>query len=175
MTPLGERIRALVLDEHDLPIPPRSELFLMLAARVAFVEQVVLPALEQGSVVIADRFELSTLAYQGAGRGLDADEIARCNRFATGGLSPDATFLLELPAEEGARRQAAAAKRPDRLEREARSFHERVASGYSELSGKIEGIVRIDATGTVEEVKHRVLSALAQRFPETFPGSGFIS
>jgi dTMP kinase len=175
MTPLGERVRALVLDEHEMVIPPRSELFLMLAARAAFLDQVVLPALERGSVVIADRFELSTLAYQGAGRGLDADEVARCNRFATSGVSPDATLLLELPPEEGARRQVAAAKRPDRMERETREFHERVARGYSELSGRLESIVRIDAGGSIEEVKQRVLFALEQRFPETFPAGGFIS
>src|SRR5690606_17205853 len=151
MTPLGERIRALVLDEHDMLIPPRSELFLMLAARAAFLEQVVVPSLDRGSLVIADRFELSTLAYQGAGRGLDADDVARCNRFATGGLSPDVACLLALAPEEGARRQAAAGKRPDRMERETKEFHERVAKGYAELSGRLEGIIRIDAGGSIEE------------------------
>jgi dTMP kinase len=84
-TPLGERVRSLVLDHDELGIPGRSELFLMLAARAAFVEQVVRPALARGAVVLADRFELSTLAYQGAGRGLPVDEIVRCNGFATAG------------------------------------------------------------------------------------------
>jgi dTMP kinase len=147
----------------------------MLAARAAFVEQVVRPALAAGEVVVADRFELSTLAYQGAGRGLPLEEVASCNRFATGGLTPHATLFLDLAPEEGARRQAAEGKRPDRLEREAADFHERVAAGYRELAGSIPGIVRIDARGSIEEVHARVLAALAGRFPETFPAAGFIT
>jgi dTMP kinase len=173
-TPLGERIRALALAEAGMPVPPKSELFLMLAARVAFVEQVVKPGLAENRVVIADRFELSTLAYQGAGRGIPLDEIVRCNRLATGGVSPHATVLLELPPEDGARRQFAAAKKPDRMEGEAREFHQRVARGYGELADRVEGLVRIDASGTIPEVRDRVEAALAARFSETFRGAGFI-
>jgi dTMP kinase len=173
-TPLGERVRALVLDEHRLGIPGRSELFLMLAARAAFIEHVVMPALSAGKVVIADRFELSTLAYQGAGRGLPVAEIDRCNRFATQGISPDATILLDLPPEEGSRRQMAAAKRPDRMEQEDVEFHRRVARGYADLAGSVDGLVRIDAAGTIEEVEARVRAALAARFPETFSTGGVI-
>jgi dTMP kinase len=170
-TPLGERVRGVVLDP-DLQVPARSELFLMLAARAAFVEQVVRPGLEAGRVVIADRFELSTLAYQGAGRGLPPDEIVRSNRLATGGVAPRATLLLELPPAEGAMRQALAAKRPDRLEREAEEFHARVARGYRELADRVEGVIRVDARGTVEEVQGRIRSALGERFPETFGSAG---
>jgi dTMP kinase len=170
-TPLGERVRGVVLDP-GLQVPARSELFLMLAARAAFVEQVVGPALEAGKIVIADRFELSTLAYQGAGRGLPPDEVARSNRLATGGVAPRATLLLELSPEEGAHRQAMAAKRPDRMEREAVEFHERVARGYLELADRVEGVIRIEARGSVEEVQARVWAALHHRFPETFVGAG---
>jgi dTMP kinase len=170
-TPLGERVRSLVLDETSLGIPARSELFLMLAARAAFMEQVVLPALRGGMVVIADRFELSTLAYQGAGRGLPLEEIVRCNRLATHGVAPDATLLLELSPEDGLRRQAAASKRPDRMEREAHDFHRRVAGGYQRLAGEVANLVRLDAHGSVEEVEGRVLAALRGRFPETFASS----
>jgi dTMP kinase len=173
-TPLGERVRLLVLEERGLGIPPGSELFLMLAARAAFVEQVVLPALAQGQVVIADRFELSTLAYQGAGRGLPLDEVIACNRMATRGVTPHATLLLELDPDEGARRQSAAGKVPDRMEKEAREFHWRVARGYSDLAEKVQGIVRVDARGTIEQVQGRVEAVLAARFPETFRGSGVI-
>jgi dTMP kinase len=171
-TPLGERVRSLVLDQTDLGVPARSELFLMLAARAAFVEQVVRPALAGGRVVIADRFELSTLAYQGAGRGLPVEEVVRCNRFATGGLEPDATLLLDLPPEEGARRQADAGKRLDRVEREEADFHRRVAWGYRELAGSIANVLRVDARGSVDQVRGRVLEALAARYPETFPPEG---
>lgn len=171
-TPLGERVRSLVLDQTDLGVPARSELFLMLAARAAFVEQVVRPGLAAGAVVIADRFELSTLAYQGAGRGLPVEEILRCNRFATGGLSPDANVLLELEPEEGARRQMAAAKRRDRMEREQADFHQRVALGYQQLAGSVPRVRRVDARGSVEEVRRRVLEALMGWFPETFSPGG---
>ena len=167
-TPLGERVRTILLDSPELTIPARSELFLLLAARAAFVDQVVRPALEEGKVVIADRFELSTLAYQGGGRGLPPEEIGRANRFATGGLIPDATLLLELDPEEGATRQARAAKPKDRLESEGLEFHRRVAAGYLDLAAHVEGLMRVDARGTVDEVGGRILELLTARFPETF-------
>jgi dTMP kinase len=147
----------------------------MLAARAAFVDQVVEPALRAGKVVIADRFELSTLAYQGAGRGLPIDEVTAANRIATRGLSPDVTLLLELPAEEGMRRQVAAAKAPDRMESEARDFHLRVARGYRDLADRVEGLVAVDAAGSIEEVHLRILEVLQQRRPETLARSGVIS
>lgn len=168
-TPLGERVREIVLDSATLEIPPASELFMMLAARAAFVEHVVRPALEAGSVVISDRFELSTLAYQGAGRGVPVDEIRRANRLATGGLSPHATILLTLDPEEGVRRQEAAAKRRDRMEREGIDFHRRVARGYHDLADRVPGVVRVDALGSIDEVRKRVEVELSARFPETFP------
>ncbi len=168
-TPLGERIRETTLNDPDLVIPARSELFLMLAARAAFVEQVVLPALERGQVVIADRFELSTLAYQGAGRGLPLGEVRRCNRLATGGLRPDATIFFDLDADEGVRRQQEAGKVPDRLEREEREFHLRVARGYRRLAKRIPGILPVDGRGSVDAVHRRVIMLLGAHFPETFP------
>jgi dTMP kinase len=173
-TPLGERVRATVLADVELAVPPRSELFLMLAARAAFVDQVVRPALAGGLVVIADRFELSTLAYQGGGRGLPADEIAACNAVATGGVSPHATVLLELDPREGAARQRAAGMDPDRMERAGDEFHQRVAEAYRVMAGRVAGLVRVDARAEPREVHRRVVDALHARFPETFPGSGFI-
>jgi dTMP kinase len=172
-TPLGERVRATVLADLELAVPARSELFLMLAARAAFVDQVVRPALAGGRVVIADRFELSTLAYQGGGRGLPADEIAECNRIATGGVSPDATILLELDPEEGARRQRSAGMDPDRMESAGAEFHARVAAAYREMAGRVAGVVRVDAGAPPAEVHARVVAELAARFPETFPAGGF--
>jgi dTMP kinase len=159
-TPLGERIRETTLGDPDLVVPPRRELFLMLAARAAFVEQIVRPALERGCSVIADRFELSTLAYQGAGRGLDLERVRACNQFATGGTTPQVTVLLELDPQDGVVRQQAAGKRLDRMEREDSQFHARVARGYAELAGQINGVVRVDAVGTVDEVHRRVVGAV---------------
>jgi dTMP kinase len=168
-TPLGERIRETTLGDADLEIPARSELFLMLAARAAFVEQVVRPALEHGHTVIADRFELSSLAYQGMGRGLPLEQIVECNRFATGGLTPHATVLLELDPGAGAARHRTAGKTFDRLESEDASFHARVGRGYAELAEWIGGILRVDAQGEIPVVHRQVLAALAVKFPRNFP------
>jgi dTMP kinase len=174
-TPLGERIRALVLEETAIGVSAWSELFLMLAARASFVEHVVEPALRQGRVVIADRFELSTLAYQGAGRGLPLDEVVACNRVATPGISPDVTILLDLPSDEGVKRQIAAAKKPDRMEAEAREFHQRVARGYLDLASRVRNLERVDARGSIDEVHARILESLGRRLPETFAEGGVIS
>jgi dTMP kinase len=173
-TPLGERVRETVLGV-GVEVPARSELFLMLAARAAFVEQVVRPAVAAGQVVIADRFELSTLAYQGAGRGLPLEEVEACNRFATGGVTPDATVLLDLEFEVGAGRQRAAGKTADRMEREEAEFHRRVGRAYRELAGRVAGIVRVEADAEAGVVEGRVRAALAARFPRTFDGAGVIS
>lgn len=172
-TPLGERVRETVLGV-GLEVPARSELFLMLAARAAFVEQVVRPGVEAGKVVIADRFELSTLAYQGAGRGLPLAEVSACNAFATGGTTPAATVLLDVDFEVGAARQRTAGKSADRMEREEAEFHRRVGRAYRDLAAGVAGIVRVDADADPVVVEARVRDALAARFPRTFAGAGVI-
>lgn len=174
-TPLGERVRHTVLGDAGLAIPARSELFLMLAARAAFVEQVVRPGLAAGRIVIADRFELSTLAYQGAGRGLPLLEVRECNRVATGGLAPHATLLLELDPGEGVTRQRSAGKLPDRLEREHAEFHRAVAAGYRDLAVWVPDVIRLEARGSVAAVHRRIVAALQGRFPETFAALGNIT
>ena len=132
-TPVGEAVRELVLKRPHLDVPPASELLLILAARAAFVRDVVRPALERGEVVVADRFDASTLAYQGHGRGLDLPTVARMNAFATGGLRPDALVVLDLPVDEGRDRQRRQGKTADRIEREGRDFLERVRAGYRQV------------------------------------------
>src|SRR5690554_2900769 len=92
-TPMGEAVRSILLDSEA--VAPRSELLLMLAARAALVDAVIRPALAAGRVVVSDRFHLSTLAYQGYGRGLPLDDVVRLNAFATAGLEPDLTILLD--------------------------------------------------------------------------------
>jgi dTMP kinase len=171
-TPLGERVRDTVLSP-GVEVPARSELFLMLAARAAFVENLVRPAVAAGRVVIADRFELSTLAYQGAGRGLPLEDVTACNRVATGGVEPDATVLLDLDPDEGARRQGAAGKSADRMEAEGADFHRRVGEAYRRHAARVAGVVRVAAEGAPEEVHSLVLEALAARFPETFGRAEF--
>lgn len=151
-TLLGERIRTTVLRSSDLDIPARSEMFLMLAARAAFVDLVVQPALKAGAVVIADRYELSTIAYQGAGRGLHIPMVEQANAVATGGLRPDLTILLNVNAATGKNRQAAARKSADRIEPEGSDFHERVAEGFLRAAKNRPDVALLDASGTIGEV-----------------------
>mgnify|MGYP006144626485 CR=1 FL=1 len=106
---------------------------------------------------------------------IPVDEVVECNRIATGGVTPDATVLLDVDAEVGAGRQRAAGKSADRMEREDAAFHRTVAAAYREHAARVAGILRVDADGTPEQVHRRVREALAARFPETFAAAGFIS
>ncbi len=147
------------------------ELLLILAARAEFVRRVVRPALERGEVVIADRYELSTLAYQGIARGLGVETVRRLNRFATGGLRPDAVLLLEVDPEEGLARKRNGldpGNRLDRLEREGGDFLTKVAEAYVDLARQDPTVTRLDARGSKEEVEARIVAELGARFPETF-------
>src|SRR5207249_1327588 len=142
-TPLAEAARKLALkSRHERAFS--AELFLFLAARADLVERVIRPALANGQVVIADRFGLSTLAYQVAGRGLPRADVEAALRVATGGLSPDLTLVLDVPVAVGRERQQAAGKVQDRIEREDDAFHTRVREAYRSASGP--GIVHIDAS-----------------------------
>ena len=130
-TGAGERIRDVVLDSRHAGLSPLSELFLMLAARAQLVEEVLRPALEQGKIVLCDRYGDSSSAYQGEGRGLGLDRVEELNRLATGELVPDLTFLVDLSPEEGRARMGD--RQRDRMEREEATFHERVRAGYQKL------------------------------------------
>ncbi len=142
-TPVAEAARKVVLKfPHEMT--PAAELFLMLAARADLVHRVIRPALEAGQVVVADRFDLSTMTYQVAGGGLPPDEVARANRLATGGLVPDITLVLDVPVEVGRDRQRVTRKVPDRFERQDDAFHRRVLEAYRNAEGA--GVVHIDAT-----------------------------
>lgn len=170
-TPEGEEIRRVLL--HSDELPARAELLLMLAARAILVERIVRPAVAAGEVVIADRYALSSMAYQGFGRGLPLEDVRRMNAFATDGLEPDVTIVLDVSPAESAMRRSAAGRHPDRIESAGESFHSRVASGYAELAASETGVERIDGTGDAEEVELRILGLLEARFPETFgPAAG---
>jgi dTMP kinase len=167
-TPVGEAIREILLGRADFDMPAETELLLMLAARATFVRDVVRPALAEGKVVLADRFSLSTLAYQGYGRGLDLGDVREAIRIATGGLDADLYVVLDLPAGEGTARQQRDGMQPDRIEQAGDSFLSRVREGYLELS-ESEGTVRtVSARGKPEEVHMRIREVLARTFPETF-------
>jgi dTMP kinase len=167
-TPAGEKIRQIVLDPQ-LTISAETELLLYLASRAEFVRRVVGPALERGELVLADRFELSTYAYQGLARGLGLERVREMNAFATGGLKPDGTILLALDPEVGRARKGGVA---DRMEREHQAFHRAVADAYDVLAESEAGVVRISSEGSVDEVQERLWRALSERWPERFPHEG---
>lgn len=171
-TPVGEAIRAIVLAGPEMDMPAESELLLILAARAAFVRDVVRPALEEGKLVLADRFSLSTLAYQGYGRGLDLDEVRQAIDIATGGLRPDLYIVLDLPADEGERRQERDGAAPDRIEAAGRSFRDSVREAYLALAVSEPDVEVVSARGTPEEVHSRIRARLSARFPATFPVPG---
>lgn len=167
-TDVGEEIRGIVLDHPDRELPHETELFLILAARAAFVRQVVRPALDEGRVVVADRYDLSTLAYQGFGRELELDAVRTANGLATGGLRPDLCVLLDVEVERGVERQARDGQEKDRIEGSGLAFLRRVRHGYHALARSEPGVVIVDGTGSSEEVHRRIRTLLRERFPETF-------
>lgn len=155
-TAIGERIRSLILDKRNHQITAKSELLLYLASRVQHVMEVIAPALQEGKIVLSDRFSDATLAYQGTGRKLVMREIIRMDRFATGGIKPDRTFLLDIDVEQGLSRIK---KRGalNRMDRERSSFYQAVRTGYLNLAeGEPERIRLIDAGQSIEKVASEV-------------------
>lgn len=163
-TSAAEAARAIVLD-HAHAVGAEAELLLMLAARADLVRRVIRPALEKGSLVIADRFDLSTQAYQVAGRGLPADLVAAANRIATGGLVPDLTLVLDVTPEAGRARQLVAGKVKDRMEVEGPDFHARVAAAYLAAAGP--GVQHLNAELSADRLAEAAWMALVQRWRKT--------
>ena len=157
-TPIGERLRDLLKDQ-SVTIGPEAEALLFAAARAELVAQVISPALEAGRVVVSDRFLDSSLAYQGMARGLGVEEVEQINRFATGGLMPDLTFLLRIDPERAAERTG----QLDRFEDEGDSLQSAVFDAYAELASSDPGRWRIvDADRPAAEVHADVLAAVQQ-------------
>ena len=167
-TPLGEAVREVLLHQGGLDIPAESELLLMLAARAAFVRDVVRPALERGEVMLADRFEYSTFVYQGIGRGLGLERARELNSFATGGLRPDLVVVLDLPPERAAARRRLAGRMEDRIEGEGEAFLTRIHEGYRTVAAADPRAVLVDGDGSPDEVQNRIREVLRARFPEPF-------
>ena len=167
-TRLCEKIRALLREEFDDPPADRAELLLFLASRAQLVGNVIRPALERGEWVLSDRFCDSTFAYQGYGRGLDLVTLKRINDFATEGLAPDLTLLLDLPPETSGRRLAARRKATstsaDRIELAGDGFHRRLREGFLALAkAEPERFAVIDAARTVEETAEAVGGEVRRR------------
>lgn len=155
-TPISDRIRAVVLDRTNVEIHPHSEALLMCAARAQLVHEVIRPALAAGHVVICDRYSDSTFAYQGYARGQDLATLRSINGFATGGLVPDLTILLDLTAEAGLARRfgsGGAATPTNRMDRLDLAFHRKVAAGYHALAQADPGRWRlVAAQGPVDDI-----------------------
>ena len=168
--PLGEALRAQLLDMRNTGIAAEAELFLYLADRAQHVREVIVPALQAGRLVLCDRYSDSTLAYQGYGRGRDPDFLRVLDQFASGGLTPDLTLLLDLPAEKGLARARARNEVEDKVESEGRceaealAFHRRVREGFLTLARREpERFVIIDAGRPLDEVLAEARELVARR------------
>jgi dTMP kinase len=165
-TPAAEALRAELLDA-EREWTPEMELLYYVTARADHVTRVIRPALEAGRLVISDRYEMSTRAYQGAGRGVDREHLEWINRVATGGLEPDLTLVLELPADVGLERLKSGGRKHDRLDRESLAFHQRVARFYHDVRGPT--IRHLDAAEPPEKLLQAVLHELRGALPALIP------
>jgi dTMP kinase len=166
-TKVGMRLRALLLDKSHAGLSPHAEALMYAADRAEHVASLICPALERGAIVITDRYVDSSLAYQGAGRQLPVEEIATLNKWATGGLMPDLTILLDLPPSAGLSRRAPSA---DRLEAEPIQFHERVRQGFRALAAADPGRYLVtDATLPPEEISWKIQERVREILPDPIP------
>jgi len=156
-TSLGEAVRKVILSTKNVDLLPLSELLLFITCRAQLSAEVIAPALEEGKVVVSSRYRLSSLAYQGYGRGIDLDLIRRLNEAATGGRHPDLTFLIDLPAKVALARKRG---KGDRIEGEDIAFYQRVRQGYLKLAQDDPLIHRIDGTQSVQQIAQAVASYL---------------
>lgn len=153
-TPLGEKLRELLLSE---PMHLETEALLMFAARREHLELVIKPALARGDWVVSDRFTDASFAYQGGGRGLALDKLARLEDWVQEGFQPDLTLLFDLPIDIAARRMAGAARQLDRFEQEQADFHERVRTAYLRRAAENPARIRvIDGSQTVESIRKQL-------------------
>lgn len=155
-TPLGEAIRELLLNRHDLSIHRRSEMLLYMAARAQLVEEVIRPALEAGKTVVSDRYLLANVVYQGHAGGLDVDTLWQVGHTATDHLTPDLTIVLDLPSEAAAARLSGEL---DRMEKQGAAFHSRVRQGFLEEAERQSHVVIVDASQSIEEVAAEIQAA----------------
>ncbi|MGH3124471.1 MAG: dTMP kinase, partial [Streptosporangiaceae bacterium] len=166
-TKVGMRLRAVLLDTAHAGLSARAETLLYAADRAEHVSTVILPALERGAVVVTDRYVDSSLAYQGAGRNQPTAEVAKLNQWATGGLVPDLTVLLDMPPANGLGRRARSA---DRLEAEPLDFHERVRRGFLSLARAESGrYLVLDASQPSEDVSRAIQERVREMLPDPIP------
>lgn len=151
-TVVGEKIRSVLLDKKNDGMDPVCELLLFEAARAQIVSEVIRPALEEGRIVISDRFFDSTFAYQGYARELGEDMVEMLNRTATSGLEPDITFLLDIDPQEALVRRGIRGEETDRMEALGTTFQARVRDGYLKLDLKSDRVRKIDASQDIDVI-----------------------
>ena len=160
-SPISERIREILISSDNVGMYRETELLLYLAARAQHVREVIKPAIDKGEIVLCDRFEQATFAYQGYGRGLDLPFLRSVNGFATGGVSPDITFIFDVSVELSQERLSKIGKGKDRIESEGRQFFERVRQGYLDAAAaEPEKIKLLDGSKSVDELTKEVLGVI---------------
>lgn len=165
-TTVGNQIREVLLSPDHHEMTPRVEMMLYAASRAQNVEQVILPALKRGAIVICDRFVDASIAYQGYGLQYDLDQIRSLNEWATNGLTPDLTFLFDLNPERANARMKDRGQL-DRIESRDQAFHERVYKGFQTLLEQYpERIIRIDADQSIECIQDEVLDYTIERLKQ---------
>lgn len=163
-TRIGDQVRHTLHDVANTEMVAEAEFLLYSASRAQLVRQRILPALKAGSIVICDRYADSTIAYQGYGRGLDLDAVLAVTRFATGGLTPDLTFLLDIDVERGLARRVEGADEMNRLDLEEVAFHQRVRQGYHQLAAHDpQRWVTVDADRDPESIQADLQMIFLQR------------
>lgn len=161
-TPIGDQIRQVLVRMENKELHPRTEILLFLAARAQLVEQVIKPALQDGKIILCDRYGDSTLAYQGYGHGLDLEQLRRMLEFATDHLQPDLTILLDLDVKTGLMRKKAEDEW-NRLDAYEALFHERVREGYLQLAREEPERWRIvDASQTIDAVQEDLFQIILE-------------
>ena len=162
-TGIGDKIRAILFDLGNTEMHPRTEILLFQASRAQHVEQIILPSLENGQIVLCDRFADSTLAYQGYGHQVDLQRLRMVVEFATGGLQPDLTLLLDVDVEVGLCRRAKGGQW-NRLDAYELAFHQRVRQGYLEMARLEPGRWEVvDASQTFEDVQQAIRNLVLER------------
>ena len=163
-TPAGDAIRAILLDRHDLHLAATAEMFLYMAARAQLVQEVIRPALDRGEWVVADRYLLANIVYQGHAGGLDPEVIRDVGAVATGGLMPELILLLDVDLAVSAARL----DRPlDKLENRGDGFRRRLREGYLAEAARLPDLIRvIAADASIDDVASQIRAAVSHRFPE---------
>lgn len=166
-TPVGEALRGILLDKTSR-INLRAEILLYMASRAQMIDEVIRPALEEGKIVLCERFLSSTVVYQGIAGGGDRELIDSVGAFVTDGIEPDLTIVIDIDAAEGLSRAGV----PDRIESRGADYHEKVRRGFLSMAQeRLEDFVVVDGSGTIEETQARIIELVELQMAET-PGPG---